>query len=232
MAMQRDHNKTVTGIPILVPAEGGRVDGAASWEEHFGLLHPVRSLTKSDLGPMLKYLDKQDVRRLTGLVTLGHAIKSPDALLTEKLIRSYKPLLRDIATRYGTELKLPVSQRDIETIAWFLKTGSRRDTAAAILSQLLTKELSNAKLVVWRTQSGAIPAIYCDDARTALFVSFAVIGWLAICPHCDSVFLRERPDQDYCTVPHREAHRVARWRLKQKQKATGKKEKNVTRKTR
>ena len=192
------------------------MDGAASWEEHFGLLHPVRSLKKSDLPSMLQSLDTQDVRRFTGLITLRDAIKSPDALLAEKLVQSYKPLLRDIVSRYFGELGVPKAQEDLSAIAQFLMLRSRRDTAVSILSQLLTRELSQAKVVVWRTQSGAIPAIYCDDVRTAVFVTATVFGWLAICPHCDSVFVRDRPDQDYCTVPHREAHRVARWRKQKK----------------
>jgi hypothetical protein len=216
MAMQRGYDKTVTTVPVLVPAGDGRVDGAASWQEHFGLFHPVRSLRKSDLPSMFKSLDQEDLRRFTGLVTLRDAIESSDALLTEKLVRSYKPLLRDIARRYFKELELPTAQKDLNAIAHFLMSGDRREKAVAIVSQLLTKELSQANLVMWRTKSGAIPAIFCQDTRTALFVCVAVLGLLGICPHCDVVFPKERPDQDYCSVSHREAHRVARWRKQKK----------------
>jgi hypothetical protein len=209
--MQRDRYNAVTDLPILIPAQSGRVDGAASWEDRFGLFHPVRRLKHDDAKAILKSLDKDDLRRWKGLVTLRDAIQSPDALLTEKLVQAYKPLLRDIASRYVTELKLPVKREDVEAVARFL-THNRRDTATAILSQLLTAELLRAKLVVWRTPSGWLPAIYCDDSRTALFVYAAVSGQLAICPHCDSVFVKARPDQRYCKVSCREAHRVARWR--------------------
>jgi hypothetical protein len=224
--MQRDHYNAVTQpgeattLPVLLPAGKAKPDGAASWEEHFGLFHPVRRLRGSELKSMVAGLPSRERKRFTGLVTLRQALESQDALLAGKLVQSYKTLVRDIMARYFPNLKLPVAPNDLETVARFLMMESRRDTAAAILSQLLTPELSKAKLVVWRTESGTLPAIYCDDVRTALFVC-ALIGpaaTISLCPRCGSVFIRKRPDQVYCSIQCREAHRVARWRKGREQK--------------
>ena len=88
-----------------------------------------------------------------------------------------------------------------------------------------------SQLVLWWTGVRFTPAIWCYDMKTAFYVRALLGKGLRICPHCSEPFPQKRPDQNYCSVAHREAHRVARWRLQQKQKATGKKVKNVTRKT-
>jgi hypothetical protein len=216
--LEGSQSKAATVLPVLLPAGKAKPDGAASWQDKFGLFHPVRRLRDGDLPSMLAALDGGDRKRFSGLVSLREALESGDALLAGKLAQSYKPLLRDIMTRYFPDSKLPLTQNDLEAVARFLMSGNRRDTAAAILSQLLTRELCEAKLVLWRTQSGTIPAMYCHDARTAIFVR-ALIGPVTICPRCDSVFTRKRPDQRYCTIRCREAHRVARWRATPKGKA-------------
>ena len=70
-----------------------------------------------------------------------------------------------------------------------------------------------------------MPAIYCTDLDSAFYVhTFLIaptgsIGY-RMCPHCGEQFLQERSNQDYCIPAHREAHRVARWRDKQKGKSS------------
>jgi len=85
--------------------------------------------------------------------------------------------------------------------------------------------------VLWWTNKTFRPALWCPTMKIA-FYARALLGGIRICPHCDGLFFQDRPDQNYCSVAHREAHRVARWRLQQKKKTTGKKENNVTRKAR
>jgi hypothetical protein len=101
---------------------------------------------------------------------------------------------------------------------------------------------TNAQIVLWWMHGSFRPAIYCDDVETALYIHTFFIAptggtGFRICPHCTDQFFQDRPNQDYCRPEHREAHRVARWRNKKKEKelATklGKKErKNVPKKTR
>ncbi|MGC2791706.1 MAG: hypothetical protein WA899_06790, partial [Candidatus Sulfotelmatobacter sp.] len=61
-------------------------------------------------------------------------------------------------------------------------------------------------------------AIFCPSIVTALFAKLLlsrVSGkGLAVCPQCGIPFVTKRPNQDYCSIKHREAHRVARYRAK------------------
>jgi hypothetical protein len=107
-----------------------------------------------------------------------------------------------------------------------------------LFSLLLSNALSDARLVLWSSPSGLRPGLYCPDMETAYFAFFLTKiflgdgGW-GVCPKCGKVFVRKRSDQNYCTIAHREAHRVARWRAKQQVQAIKKgRRRNVTRKTR
>lgn len=58
--------------------------------------------------------------------------------------------------------------------------------------------------------------------RTALYIHTFFIAptrGLRICPYDGEQFFQDRPNQEYCTPAHREAHRVkrARWRKKIKE---------------
>ena len=117
----------------------------------------------------------------------------------------------------------------------FLRPGPRAsEDPGWLLSYEVSTVLSGlqgAQFVLWWTNQTFTPALWCPTMKVA-FYARALLGGIRICPHCGELFFQDRPDQNYCSVAHREAHRVARWRLQQKQKATGKKEKNVTRKAR
>jgi hypothetical protein len=67
------------------------------------------------------------------------------------------------------------------------------------------------------------PAIYCPDMKVALYIHNFFIAPLAgpgfrICPYDGEQFFQKQPNQDYCCPAHREAHRVARHRAKNKEK--------------
>jgi len=107
-----------------------------------------------------------------------------------------------------------------------------------LLSYLLSDALSNARLVLWSSPSGLRPGLYCPDMKTAYFAFFLTKiflgggGW-GVCPKCGRVFVKNRADQNYCTISHREAHSVARWRARQEEQSTMKgRKQDVTRKTR
>ena len=196
--MKRVPLQTVT-LPILIPA-ANRTDGHATWEEGS---RPVQELRLNDLRPLLESLDPRGVHRWAGLVTLRDAVRSSDELLFEKAASS-----------------------------------ARRGEAAIVLSQLMSKEISRARIVLWyarkmvllRDMSGSkpfvpppdklIPAIYCEDVKTALFVFAAIGRGLSICPRCDKTFVQKqkRRHQQYCSIRCREAHRVERWRKRQRTK--------------
>ena len=91
-----------------------------------------------------------------------------------------------------------------------------RSTFAAELSN----QLKQVRLVLWYRNGRMIPALVCPELsaafliRTLMSAAGANVG-IRLCPNCSRVFLQKRPDQNYCSVRCREAHRVARFRAKQ-----------------
>jgi ribosomal protein S27AE len=71
-----------------------------------------------------------------------------------------------------------------------------------------------------------MPAIFCPDYKTAVFVRLVLGKRLDLrnrlsksvkfCPRCGKHFVQSHPKQEYDTPKCREAHRVARWRAKQR----------------
>jgi hypothetical protein len=105
-----------------------------------------------------------------------------------------------------------------------------------LFSQLMSEGLDTVRLVLWWSDKRFRPALYCPDAKAALhaFLLMKVAaghGW-GVCLKCGEFFVQKRPDQNYCSIAHREAHRVARWRAAKLAKARGKRRRNGTRKTR
>jgi len=85
-----------------------------------------------------------------------------------------------------------------------------------LLSQLMSEALDSVRLVLWWSGKQLRPALYCPQAKAALYTMLlmkiaAGRGW-GVCPYCGQFFVQKRSDQNYCTIAHREAHRVARWR--------------------
>jgi hypothetical protein len=100
-----------------------------------------------------------------------------------------------------------------------------------LLSQLMSEGLASVRLVLWWSGKGVRPAIYCPDLRTAVYTFLLTKKW-GVCPQCGDFFIQNRPDQNYCTIAHREAHRVARWRAAKASQSKKKGGPNGTRKTR
>jgi hypothetical protein len=97
---------------------------------------------------------------------------------------------------------------------------------ARLLADQLNRELQGVRLVLAFVEgrSTPVPAIYCPRRVQGLYVRmFFRLGGtrgLGVCPHCGEGFEMRRPDQQYCSIAHREAHRVARWRAAGKEKGT------------
>lgn len=104
-----------------------------------------------------------------------------------------------------------------------------------LLSEEISESLSSVRLVLWLSKEGFRMALYCPEVKTALYL-FCLLGFVSgtgigLCPKCGSLFKQSRPNQTYCSIQHREAHRVARWRAG-KTKSRKKGRRDVTRKTR
>jgi hypothetical protein len=92
------------------------------------------------------------------------------------------------------------------------------EDAVRLFATETTTALMGVQLVLWRSGTRLMPALYCDNHVTAAYAT-ALFGrrW-KVCPHsrCGKWFVPTRAKQDFCCPAHREAHRVARWRERHK----------------
>ena len=201
--MQRGPYDTVT-LPVLIPCELEEKDGTAAFLPGLAGVLPVRILGDSDLhadAPFWKSIPDQNeflaVVRLVGAVNANDQLAAADA--AAQLAGGTNDMVRKLAREFARSVpSFPREQ----------------------LERVISKQVKSARLVVWTANGRTTPAIFCPDNQTALFVTALLTRisgrGLAICPHCGKPFLRTRSDQEYCTIRHREAHRVARWRKAQK----------------
>src|SRR4029077_10209839 len=84
-------------------------------------------------------------------------------------------------------------------------------------SQLATKALEEARLVLWwmpkRQQFS--PAAYCPNLKTAIFLK-GLLGNIRVCPRCGKLFIAPKRNILYDKIQCREAHRLERWREQKK----------------
>jgi hypothetical protein len=149
-------------------------------------------------------------------------------------------LSRFIDDEFSNEVKknTDLSPQDALKVLMGRQPSPRAENDAHwLISEELSEIISaSSHLVLWWNGKRFTPAIWCDNVKTAFYVRalLDVVGGkgLRICPHCSEIFFQKRPDQNYCSVAHREAHRVARWRAMKLSKSKRKGEKRGTRQTR
>jgi hypothetical protein len=250
--VQRTNNETVTDVPVLIPCPRNEQEGLATFLGESGYENqPLRTLTDADLDkgsknqPLRKMWDTE--RRLfAGLVALLDGIREKDELAVN---RARERLVEAIALRDGVAVPPDMARAvsdmpglkpgQAEKIALELSTLGPRSSADAkwLLSTYFSGALDSVRLVLWWSGTQFRPALYCPDLKTALyaFVLMRVVagrGW-GVCPFCGLFFVQTRSGQSYCSIAHREAHRVARWRAARKSpKAQKRSKKNGTRKAR
>jgi hypothetical protein len=238
--MQRDLYIHVTQIPVLIPCGQKERDGVANFLSP--RIHPdpplrvipspVRALRAEELDKntergrqLWRALSSADQQRLLGLIGLRQALEAADGLSVEKLERAYLKVMPDL------QVTLPGTSESVKEIIYeaSARTYAQRGVSPGMLALLLTRALKRARLVLWWHQKRRrfLPAIYCTDVATALYVrallGVAGGGALLVCPHCGTPFIQQRSDQDYCSIRCREAHRVARWRAAKGKKGSAKK---------
>lgn len=239
--MQRGIYDAVTHefrLPVLVPATPARGEGLATFEQELGRPQPVRIFKDSDLKDAKRHLTESEATHFYAIVALAQSLRHPsDSIAIENaravLEKAYE--IRRAEPRFGglppaglaeglSRLVGLPPQQSLEV--W---EGRRAGPRAALDPRWqLSYEVSqaiffSARLVLWWTSCRFTPAIWCQDMKTAFYVRalLTAVGGkgLRICPHCNEPFLQERPDQSYCSIAHREAHRVARWRAEKASKS-------------
>ncbi len=253
--MQRDRNNSVTPkkktLPVLIASSPEAQEGVATFQQELGV-QPVRTFRDKDLSyaNLKEHLSESETQHFLAVIALKEALKKrTDTIALENALgqlrkayelRQAEPQFGDAYTNeaaQGFARLIGLSPQEALKHLQFLRPGPRASKDPGwLLSYELSTALSEVQFVLWWTDETFRPALWCPNMKTAFYARalIDVIGGkgIRICPHCGQLFPQDRPDQNYCSVAHREAHRVARWRLQQKRKSTGKKGKNVTRKTR
>lgn len=212
-SVQRDMYKTVTttAIPLLIHCSPAEKDGTTGFLGGFEGLRPVRILRDKDLHPKSKFwqsIGKQQ-QEIVAAAQLVDAVEKRDRLAARNafagLAKSESALLQHLASEAPEKFKSYLQIR---------------------LDQVISERMKSAHLVVWNFRGKPVLAVYCPDNVTALYTKLLmnrVSGrGLAVCPKCGLPFVQKRPNQDYCSLQHREAHRVARWRASKTDKKEGK----------
>jgi hypothetical protein len=252
VVMQRSRNNAVTEVPVLIPCQTKEREGLATFLGESGeKFQPVRAFTEGDLVPKshkhpLRTMLDIDKMLFTQVLALLRGLEKKDHLA---VARARERLIEVIARKENVEvdpwvLEIVNSSNpdrkpdENKKIALELATLGPRSSADLkwLLSTQVSEELSSVRLVLWWSGKQFRPALYCPDPKSALYTfvlmkTAAGRGW-GVCPFCGIFFVQTRSDQNYCTVAHREAHRVARWRDSKKSQSKKKGEKNVTKKTR
>lgn len=254
MLMQRGMYDTVTRehrIPVLIPAEPSQQEGFATFFRTLTPPTPVRIFRDSDMKNLRKYLDPEDAQHFVAVFDLTNALQNSDLIALRKAIDRFKKVY-DTKRSKATDLHEFIDEEfsnqvlkhtDLSAVEAMDVLRGRRPSSQALRDPrwLLSEEVStmlsvSSRLVLWWSGKHFTPAIWCDDIKTAFHIRalLNVVGGkgVRICPHCSEVFFQQRPDQNYCSVAHREAHRVARWRAMKLSKSKKKGGKRGTRKAR
>jgi hypothetical protein len=253
--MQRGLYDPVTDeyrVPVLVSAKSSHRDGFATFFRELSPPTPVRVFRDCELRDARQHLTPEEVQHFMAVIDLTTALQNPsDSIVLrkarERLLKVYdakRSELPDLSPlidgQFSAEVKKNTDLSPREAME-FLITSRPSPRAAKDARWLLSEELSemlsaSSRLVLWWTGERFTPAIWCENVKTAFYVRAllsAVRGkGIRICPHCSEVFFQQRSDQNYCSVAHREAHRVARWRAMKLSSSKRKGDKRVTRKTR
>jgi hypothetical protein len=259
--MKRDSNKAVTRnvkFALLVQAVPPEIPmGKATFGVEIGQPLLVRPVTLKELIGFARKMNAANGREFSALLALRGALEARDELALakakERLEQVYRlrekedysqPRLQNEESRkkFSALIAAHVGLSPEEALKHYegLRPGPK---AMKNPSWLLSQEVSRivamwAQIVLWWVDGRFIPAIYCFNMKTALYIHtffLAPSGGLGfrICPYCGEQFFQNRPNQDYCLPAHRENHRVARWRNEQNLKLTESKRKtDGTQKTR
>jgi hypothetical protein len=239
--MERDQYKAVTGFALLVPASGSEARGEATFaSEAFGPSH-VRAITLEEVRAAAKKLKGTEAARFDALLSLRDALESRDPLALERAKERMERLYRlrqaetpktadpNLDREFGALFapRIGMSPEETAKYMYSLRSGPK---AAKNPRRQFSYEVSEAacsmfqtQIVLWWFEGAFRPAIYCPDAKTALYIHTFFLAPVCglgfrICPYDGEQFFQDRPNQEYCCPAHREAHRVARFRDAKKRK--------------
>jgi hypothetical protein len=242
--VKRDRYETVTrkeSFVLLIPASPEEAMGDATFlsESMPGVVSPVpvRPFTSKDLKDAATKLKGADGKQFDALLALRGALEARDDLALADARERIEQVYRLREMELAKHRKSPENEETRRFWAELIEGLRPGPKAKKNPCRLLSFEVSrtvgllNAQIVLWweDRKEKFIPAIFCLDVRTALYLHTFFIATTGgpgfrICPYDGEQFFQDRPNQDYCCPAHREAHRVARFRNERKLRAikTGK----------
>ena len=211
-------------FPMLVPAGKGEAhDGLSTFDPEHSF-QKLRLVRDEELKDVLRPFTPEEAQFIADCLALRRAYNSKDQLALGRPFQRLWPFL--VGQELWPQPHTPAEEvaRKAMAKAFSLPALSDRKWARFYFPQLVSKALRDVRIVVWwfEKEQRFIPAISCPDLKTA-FLLRGFMGDIRVCPHCDKPFMPDKANIDYCSIAHREAHRVARWRAKNPSKHSGKK---------
>jgi hypothetical protein len=203
MVNKKSHarDKSVTHfLPVLIPAGGDKPEGVGTVRMNGpsgtvfvqdGIstrIQPVRQFRRTGEPASRRF------SAIAKLFSLRFGKKIDYSLL--QLQETFRTLLADVS---GTPLADATSKQAIE---------NPKKVADRWLLPLFNQEIRSARLVMWWSprKLSLVPAVFCPDRETALFVDLLFSGVTA-CLGCGKLFTPHRPNQLYhdflCANRHR-----------------------------
>jgi hypothetical protein len=202
--MQRGIRKplhTVTKLPVLLETTGA-YDGL--WG-----VRKVRIVWPEEINSEKKIknaLGDEGWKCFAGTVALKHAYDTRDPI---QMQRGYKLLAagRGLPPRFVADASA-LTKTPVRSIEYFLP-------------DFVNQELQKTHVLLWwnSKRKKLMPGIMCPDFPTAVYAMY-LLGQFGLrnCPNCGTWFEAKRSDQMYHKIQCREAHRVKRWRAKERSK--------------
>lgn len=240
IVVNRDRYETVTRFALLLPASASEAMGEATFTSEASGPSHVRAVRLEEIKVARKNLRGTEAARFDALLFLRGALESGDQLALDRALermekfyrlrQSETPMDPDLGHQFGALFaqKTGLSPLEAGKYIFGLRPGPK---AAGNPRRLFSYEVSQAvgtpfhtEVVLWWMGGAFRPAIFCPDVKIALYIHtffLAPVGGLGfrVCPYDGEQFFQDRPNQEYCCVAHREAHRVARFRDNKKREA-------------
>jgi len=170
----------------------------------------VQVVKAEDVKKWLRSVPNDDFALFMGVSRLRGAHDNRDEFA---LAEAHEKLDTLLSLTRPVEIDLRLSDRvSIKT------TNQKWNVTRWNYSITLTRMAESARFVMWHSEEHGrfLPALFCPDMKTAAFV-MSFTGSIRVCPKCDALFIPSAGNVDYCRPAHREAHRMARKRWRDKQ---------------
>lgn len=213
--MQRDLYNTVT-VPLLIEVPRQWAEGEAYVDDD---RVKVREFTDDDIDQEQECgrqnwlgVSRDERLRILQVANIIRSLQVGDQLGAQKAMLG----LRE-ATSGSAGLAFQLAKRMIHDT----------DYIPDSLCYQIYHQLADIRFVLWKRlpDRRLSPGLFCATVESALWVRalMSAIGGTAgfrICTKCGRAFWQKRSDQEYCSMKCREAHRVERWRARNRANAT------------